>query len=74
MSVLQRFIETIIPFLIIGFLIAITGVMVIMFLYILLWGLAIGLVLSTLAWLKNKIFPVHTRKVTRGRVIEHDHL
>ena len=73
MNVLQRFFETIVPFLVIGLLIAVTVAIAIMMFYVLLWGVAIGLIIYAAAWVKNKVCPAkQPPPETHGRVIEHD--
>lgn len=72
----QRIIEQIIPFIILGITLAFAVGLLIMFSYLLVWGLAIGATLWVLVTVKNYLFP--KQKVpqaphpSEGRIIEHD--
>lgn len=72
---LKHLFENFIPFLILGIVIALAIGFLIMFSYVLLWGLAIGLVFWAISFVKN-LFHSKPQNVpsteTKGRVIEHD--
>ncbi|WP_028388192.1 hypothetical protein [Legionella fairfieldensis] len=71
---LQKFLENILPFLIIGTAIALITGLFIMLSYVLFWGLLIGAVLWFFSWVKS-FFAVKNdnspTRTTKGRIIEH---
>jgi len=69
---LQKLLETLIPFIVLGISIALLIGLLIMFSYIFVWGLLIGGVLWLVALAKQYFFPVETVKKSKGRIIEHD--
>lgn len=69
---LQQMIETLIPFLVIGVAIALLFGLLMMFSYVLVWGLLIGGVLWLVALAKQFLFPSTSEKKEAGRIIEHD--
>ncbi len=70
---LQKLLETLIPFIVLGVSIALLFALLIMFSYLLAWGLLIGGVLWLIALAKQYFFPSHkTDQKSQGRIIEHD--
>ncbi|MCA0402567.1 MAG: hypothetical protein LCH30_02095 [Proteobacteria bacterium] len=72
---LQKLLESLVPFLILGFAAALVISLFIMLSYVLVWGLLIGAVLWGLYSIKNYLFPGETAKPIKshkGRIIEHD--
>lgn len=72
---LQKYFETLLPFLILGIFIAISISLLFVFSYILVWGLLIGaviwIVMTTLQFFFKKDKSPPPKK--QGRIIEHDH-
>lgn len=74
---IERLLGNLIPFLIIGIVIALSIGLFIMFSYVLMWGLLIGGVLWAIYAIKNLLFPQNKRnktpvKTKKGRIIEHN--
>ncbi|STX30018.1 Uncharacterised protein [Legionella beliardensis] len=69
---LNYFFQTLIPFLIIGIAIAMLVGLLIMFSYILVWGILIGGILWLASIVKNFLFPKRVISKTDGRIIEHN--
>ncbi|HHF7344320.1 hypothetical protein [Legionella feeleii] len=70
---LQRLLENIVPFLMLGIAIALVIGLFIMFSYVLIWGLLIGGILWAISFVKSYFFPSsNTPAKTEGRVIEHN--
>ena len=72
---MKKIIESLTPFLVLGFTIAIFFALLFFLFQILLWGSLIGLAAWGIALLKAKFFPNKARnikKTTKGRIIEHD--
>lgn len=72
---LQRIVENLIPFLILGVAIALIIGLFIMFSYVLVWGLLIGGVLWAISAIKTLIFSSPGNNIptkTKGRIIEHN--
>ncbi|MCC5016276.1 MULTISPECIES: hypothetical protein [Legionella] len=69
---LQRLLENIVPFLMLGIAIALVIGLFIMFSYVLIWGLLIGGILWAISFVKSYFFPSNTPTKTEGRVIEHN--
>lgn len=67
---LEKIIENIIPFIVIGIGIAIFIGLLFMFFYVVIWGVLIGAVLWMAALAKQYFFP--SKAKTQGRIIEHD--
>ena len=73
----NRFIDKIAPFIVIGVSIAVLAALLIVFFYVLLWGLLIGTILYVFFVIKNKLFRKKEKVVQperKGRIIEHDDL
>lgn len=65
--------EKIIPFLVLGVSIAFFIAVVILFSYLFLWGLALGLVLFAISYVWNAFSPPKQKdKEKQGRIIEHE--
>ncbi len=64
--------QTIIPFLLVGMVIAMLIGLLIMFSYVLMWGILIGGILWVVSVVKNLIFPKKTILKSEGRIIEHN--
>lgn len=69
---LQRLLENIVPFLMLGIAIALIIGLFIMFSYVLIWGLLIGGILWAVSFVKSYFFSSNTPTKTEGRVIEHN--
>jgi hypothetical protein len=71
---LQSIIQQIIPFIILGITLAFAVGLLIMFSYLLIWGLAIGATLWVIVSIKNYLFPKQSpsSKSDGGRIIEHE--
>ena len=69
---LQKIIENIVPFMIIGIGIALVIGFLFMFFYVVIWGVLIGGVLWIVAMAKQYFFPNEPVKKEQGRIIEHD--
>lgn len=69
---LQQLLQTLIPFLVIGVMIALFVGLLIMFSYALLWGLVIGGVLWIASLIKTMLFPSPSSHKHEGRIIEHN--
>ena len=72
---LKLVINSIVPFLMLGVVVSLMIGLLLMFSYILVWGLLIGVILWIVASVKEYFFPStvsHKNKVIlRGRIIEH---
>jgi hypothetical protein len=69
----QKFIENIIPFVVIGVGIAIVIALLFMFFYVAIWGLIIGGALWVGMMAKEYFFPTpKPDQQEQGRIIEHD--
>jgi len=66
---LQRFIEHLVPFLILGVAIALVIGLFIMLSYVLVWGLLIGGVLWLISFIKDKFTKPEDKK-HKGRIID----
>ncbi|MGQ3888414.1 hypothetical protein ACQUW5_05205 [Legionella sp. CNM-1927-20] len=64
--------QTLIPFLIIGIAIAMLLGLLIMFSYVLMWGILIGGILWLVSVIKNFLFPKKVLAKSEGRIIEHN--
>ncbi|WP_298626380.1 hypothetical protein [uncultured Legionella sp.] len=69
---LEKIIENIIPFIVIGIAIAVVITLLFMFFYVAIWGVLIGGILYLVALAKHYFFPGESTKKEQGRVIEHD--
>jgi hypothetical protein len=69
---LEKIIENLLPFVIVGVAIALFIGLLFMFFYIAVWGLIIGAVLWLAALVKQYFFPGNDPKREKGRIIEHD--
>jgi len=69
---LQRIIGQLIPFILIGIIIAFSIGLLVIFSYVLMWGLLIGAVIWVTITVKNYFFPRQSPVKTPGRVIEHE--
>lgn len=67
----QQLLEHIIPFIVLGIVIALSITLFIIFTYVLLWGLVIGGVLWLIMFIKNYFFAKPAAKNTEGRIIDH---
>ncbi|HAU1836680.1 TPA: hypothetical protein JBJ69_02810 [Legionella pneumophila] len=68
----QKLIENIVPFIVIGVGIAIVVALLFMFFYVAIWGVIIGGILWLGALAKEYFFPSKSSKKEQGRIIEHD--
>lgn len=71
-NTVQKAIEGILPFLIIGIGIALFIALFFVFFYVAIWGILIGGILYLVALAKNYFFPSKPAIKEKGRVIEHD--
>ena len=73
---LQRFLENLLPFLVSGIGIALVIGIFIMFSYVLIWGILIGVILWLVSLVKGLLFTSASshKKPTKakGRIIEHN--
>ena len=69
---LDKFLENIIPYIVVGIGIALIIALLFMFFYIAIWGIVIGAVLWIAALVKQHFFPGNSANSEQGRVIEHD--
>lgn len=69
---LQQLLAQLIPFIMLGIGIALAIGLLIMFSYVLVWGILIGGVIWLIYVVKNYLFPTPSREKKKGRVIEHD--
>ncbi len=70
----NKYLESLVPFLMIGFVIAAVIGLIVMISYVLIWGLLIGSILWLVALVKEKFFPQPEKKKGshKGRVIDYD--
>lgn len=74
---MKKVIDSIIPFFIFGFAVAIFITLLLLIFHIMFWGLIIGAITWLIVTIKNKFFPKHHKAKTvhrDGRIIEHDDL
>ena len=72
-SKLQEMVKNIMPFIILGIMIAFSIIVLIMFSYVLMWGVLIGAVIWLIALIKNFFFPKkNVEQSAEGRIIEHN--
>lgn len=69
---IEKIIENIVPFIVIGVGIAIVIGLLFMFFYVAIWGIVIGAILYLIALAKQYFFPSESDKKEQGRIIEHD--
>ncbi|WP_133130410.1 hypothetical protein [Legionella yabuuchiae] len=69
---LQNILEQLIPFIILGIGIALAIGLLIMFSYVLVWGIVIGGIIWLVYFVKSYFFPSHSPKKKNGRIIEHN--
>lgn len=74
---MQRFINRLIPFILMGIALVAFAFGILLLAYLFLFGAIVGLILFTVAWIKSKFFPPKTiQKPTsrsgRGRIIDSD--
>lgn len=67
----RKLVENLVPFLLLGIAIALIGGLLIMFSYLLLWGIVIGFVLWIVFFVKNLLFPPTEKGKSTGIIIEH---
>lgn len=68
----QKLIENIVPFIVIGVAIALFIALLFMFFYVAIWGIIIGGILWLGALAKEYFFPSKPNQKEQGRIIEHD--
>ncbi|GGI88819.1 hypothetical protein [Legionella impletisoli] len=68
----QNILEQLIPFIILGIGIALAIGLLIMFSYVLVWGIVIGGVIWLVYFVKSYFFPDKAASKKNGRIIEHD--
>jgi len=69
---LQKAFTTLVPFVVIGVVIAVFIALLCLFFYVAIWGLIIGGILWAASMLKLYFFPSKEASKDHGRVIEHD--
>lgn len=69
---MQKLLSAFIPFLILGIMLVAFVFGIILFSYLLIYGAIVGIVLFSLLWLKEKLFPAKKSDNKSGRIIEHD--
>jgi hypothetical protein len=68
----KQILLTLVPFLLIGIAISLFVGLLIMFSYVLVWGLLIGGILWIVSVVKNLLFPKKKLTNVEGRIIEHN--
>jgi len=70
------FIDSLVPFLIIGISIAVFVALMVLLSYVILWGLLIGGILWIVLFIKEKLFPSKKPQTEekKGRVIDYDEI
>lgn len=71
-SRLQQALQNLVPFVILGILVAFLIGLIFMFSYILVWGLVIGGILWIISFLKQFFLPSKAVKKQEGRIIDHN--
>ncbi|RDI46520.1 hypothetical protein [Aquicella lusitana] len=73
---MQRFLNQLIPFLLLGIAIVAFVLGIMLLAYLFLFGAIVGLILFVIAWIRQKFFPAktvaRTKKRTSGRIIDSD--
>jgi len=73
---MNKVVAKIVPFLFLGIMLVILVAGVILLSYLLIWGAVVGLVLFSIAWIREKLFPskhlAKTEKPKSGRIIDHE--
>lgn len=69
---LQQMMESLVPFVILGIGIALAIGLLIMFSYVLVWGVLIGGVIWIIYFIKSYFFNHSKPQEGKGRIIEHD--
>lgn len=69
---LQQVVQAIVPFMVIGIAISLVVGLLIMFSYVLVWGVFLGGILWIAAIIKNFLFPPKPLDKNESRIIEHD--
>lgn len=69
---LEKVLENLVPFIVIGVGIALLIALLFMFFYVAIWGVVIGGILWLAALAKQYFFPSEPSQKDSGRVIEHD--
>lgn len=68
----QETMEQLIPFILLGIGLAFAVGLLIMFFYVLVWGIIIGGIIWLVYFIKNYFFPSNAKKSKSGRIIEHN--
>ena len=68
---LHTFAQKFVPYIILGIVIAAAIAILIMFSYLLLWGILIGAIIGSVAFIKNYFFPVK-KSNSSGRIIDYN--
>ena len=70
------FIDSLVPFLIIGVSIAVFVALMVLLSYVILWGLLIGGILWVVLFIKEKLFPSKKPRPEekKGRIIDYDEI
>lgn len=71
MSKLRKVLQSLLPFVLIGVFIAVAMALLIIFSYLLIWGILIGGIIALVALIRNYFFMKKT-KTASGRIIEHE--
>ena len=69
---IKQLLQTMVPFLILGTIVALFIGLVIMFSSVLVWGIFIGGILWAITLVKSFFFPEKEITKPEGRIIEHD--
>lgn len=71
---MQKFLQQLVPFLILGIIIVVLIAGVMLFSYLLIFGSLVGLVLFGINWFKEKLFPSKnlTRTKQTGRTFDNE--
>ncbi len=77
----EKFVETVVPYLIFGIAVVLFFALLVVFFYLIVWGIAIGLILWAIMAIKEKFFPSSVKVdesvfevfyTKQGRVIDVD--
>lgn len=68
---LRRILENLVPFILLGIALALFVGLFIMFSYVVVWGLFIGVILWGVSLIRDFFSPQKQKSASQGRVIEH---
>lgn len=68
---IQKVLENLIPYVVLGFLVALFFTILFFFSYLFIWGLIIGGIIWAISTIKKYFYP-EQKPAKKGRVIEHE--